>query len=95
MYCRERECAEKRAETRGGKGKTDGGIWHIHNGEKGHRVGTEDGKEGTERESAGSATWHSVQPLSAEALLKNTEKGHALRRSYSCHWKLFPETPEI
>ena len=77
MYCRERECAEKRAE----RGKTDGGVWHIHNGGKGHRVGTEDRKEGTE--SAGSATWHSVaaSPRSAAALLKNTEKGHALASS--------------
>ena len=40
-------------------------------------------KKRRDRESAGSATWHSVaaSPRSAAALLKNTEKGHALASS--------------
>ena len=64
MYCREHECAEKRAE----RGKTDGGIWHIHNGGKGHRVGTEDRGEGTERVLA---LQHGIQLQPRLALLRH------------------------
>ena len=64
MYCRERECAEKRAETRGEEGRerrmAEFGTFTTEEKDTALERRIEKKRRDRERESAGSATWHSV-----------------------------------